>query len=694
MFVRTRSHARSIVSLALLFLGSTIASSAQGHVTTRWNVKHDVSAPLSEMIKNAPKSTAGAKHEAEPLRRIPLPPGMLPGVEDSVRQSTTVPNLTPAASLSFDGLGNASLGFTVSSAPPDTNGAIGATQYFQIVNSSFAVFNKTTGAKVAGPTTTNTPWSGFGGGCQTNNDGDGIALYDKLANRWVISQFSVSTTPFLQCVAVSTTSDATGTYNRYSFQYSTFDDYPKMGVWPDGYYTTFNMFNGNTFVGADSCAYNRTAMLAGTAAQQVCFQQGSGVGGLLPADLDGTTAPPAGSPNYQIFFGTNSLQMFKFHVDFVNTANSTFTGPTSIPVAAFSPLCGGGTCVVQPAGGNQLDSLADRLMFRLAYRNLGNHESLVTSHAVVAGTSGGVRWYEIQNPSGTPVMAQQSTFAPDSSYRWMSSAAMDQAGNLAVGYTVSSSSVNPSVRFAARLATDPANTLGAEVSAVAGGGVQNGSTSNGPLTRWGDYSAMTVDPVDDCTFWYTQEYMKTTGSFNWNTRIASFKFPSCGASGPTATLNPTNLTFANQNVGSTSAAQNITLSNGGTTALSITSIAASGDYAQTNTCGASLAAGANCTISVTFTPTVAGARTGTITVTDNAPGGTQTASLTGTGVAVGVPDFTVSDSPASLTVKQGTNGTTTITVASLSGFNTATTLSASGLPTGVTAAFWSALRSA
>ena len=687
MFVRTRSHARSIVSLALLFLGSTIASSAQGHVTTRWNVKHDVSAPLSEMIKNAPKATAGAKHEAEPLRRIPLPPGLLPGVEDSVRQSTAVPNLTPAASLSFDGLGNASLGFTVSSAPPDTNGAIGATQYFQIVNSSFAVFNKTTGAKVAGPTTTNTLWAGFGGGCQTNNDGDGIALYDKLANRWVISQFSVSTTPFLQCVAVSTTSDATGTYNRYSFQYSTFDDYPKMGVWPDGYYTTFNMFNGNTFVGADSCAYNRTAMLAGTAAQQVCFQQGSGVGGLLPADLDGTTAPPAGSPNYQIFFGTNSLQMFKFHVDFVNTANSTFTGPTSIPVAAFSPLCGGGTCVVQPAGGNQLDSLADRLMFRLAYRNLGNHESLVTSHAVVAGTSGGVRWYEIQNPSGTPVMAQQSTFAPDSSYRWMSSAAMDQAGNLAVGYTVSSSSVNPSVRFAARLATDPANTLGAEVSAVAGGGVQNGSTSNGPLTRWGDYSAMTVDPVDDCTFWYTQEYMKTTGSFNWNTRIASFKFPSCGASGPTATLNPTSLTFANQNVGTTSAAQNITLSNGGAAALAITGIAASADYAQTNTCGASLAAGVNCNISVTFTPTVAGARTGTITVTDNAPGGTQTASLTGTGVAVGVPDFTVSDSPTSLTVKQGTNGTSTITVASLNSFSSATTLSVSGLPTGVTAAF-------
>src|SRR5258706_14856863 len=371
-------------------------------------------------------------------------------------------------------------------------------------------------------------------------------------------------------------------------------------------------------------------MLSGAAATQVCFQQGSAVGGLLPADLDGLTAPPAGSPNYQICFGTSSLQLYKCHVDFTTPANSTYTGPTNIPVAAFSPLCAGGTCVRQPSG-NQLDSLADRLMYRLAYRNLGSHESLVVNHSVVAGTTGGVRWYEIQNPSGTPVVAQQSTFAPDASYRWMGSIAMDQAGDIALGYSVSSTTVNPSVRYAARLASDPASTLGAEVSAVAGTGVQSGSS----LTRWGDYSAMTVDPVDDCTFWYTQEYMKTTGAFNWNTRISTFKFPTCGGAAPTASLSPTSLTFASQNVGTTSAAQTITLSNGGTAALSITSIAASGDYAQTNTCGTSVAAGANCTISVTFTPTAAGTRTDTITVTDNAAGSPQTSSLTGTGTAVG-----------------------------------------------------------
>src|SRR5262249_10279900 len=350
-------------------------------------------------------------------------------------------------------------------------------------------------------------------------------VYDKAANRWVFAQFSVSTTPFLQCVAVSTTSDATGTFNRYSFQYSNFDDYPKMGVWPDAYYVTFNMFNGttNAFVGADACAYDRNAMLNGQPATQVCFQQGTSVGGLLPSDLDGATPPPAGSPNFQLFFGTNNLNLFKFHVDFATPANSTFTGPTTLPVTAFSPLCNGVTCVVQPGTATRLDSLADRLMYRLAYRNFGDHESLVVNHSVTAGTGGGVRWYEIQNPNGTPVVAQQSTFAPDSNFRWMGSIAMDQAGDMALGYSVSSSTVNPSIRFTGRAPTDPVNTMETETSIVAGSGSQTGN-----LTRWGDYSSISVDPVDDCTFWYTTEYIKANGSFNWSTRIANFKFPSCG----------------------------------------------------------------------------------------------------------------------------------------------------------------------
>jgi hypothetical protein len=684
MLVRTRFSMGVIVSFALLLSGAVTAA-AQNHPITRWNVKHDVSAPLSEMIKNAPKVTAHRKHEAEPLRRIPLPPGLGgAAVEDTVRQQTTAA-ATPPASLNIDGLGNGQLGFTVNSAPPDTDGAVGATQYVQLVNASFAVFNKSTGALVAGPTTTNTLWSGFGGGCQTNDDGDGIVLYDKLANRWVISQFSVSTTPFLQCVAVSTTSDATGTYNRYSFQYSNFDDYPKMGIWPDGYYDTFNMFDSsNNFVGADACAYNRAAMLTGAAAQQVCFQQGSGVGGLLPSDLDGTTAPPSGSPNYQIFFGTNSLQLFKFHVDFNNTANSTYTGPTNIPVAAFSPLCGGGTCVVQPSGGNQLDSLADRLMFRLAYRNLGTHESLLVNHSIVSGSSGGVRWYEVQNPNGTPVVAQQSTFAPDANFRWMGSMAMDQSGDIALGYSVSSSSVDPSVRFTGRLASDPASTMGTEVNAVTGGGVQNGSTSNGPLTRWGDYSAMTVDPVDDCTFWYTQEYMKTTGSFNWNTRIVNFKFPSCGGTATpdySLSASPSSLTVVQGNSGTSTITVNPV--NGFTGSVSL---AASGlpsgvtaSFNPTSTTGTS-------TLTLTASST---ATTGTATVTITGTSGSlsHTTTVTLTVNAQATPNYTLSASPSSLTVVQGNSGTSTITVNPVNGFTGSVSLAASGLPSGVTAGF-------
>ena len=575
MMTHKQFSLRHAAVLACLVLSSCIAASAQSRMTVRRNVHHDVSAPLREMILHAPPPSL-EKHEAEPVRRIPLPPG-LTQQEDSVLQRTVVP-FTPVVGTSFEGLGAGQYGFTVNSAPPDTNGTVGATQYVQWVNSSFAIFNKTSGALIAGPTAGNTLWSGFGGGCQTNNDGDPVVLYDKAAQRWVFSQFSVTTTPYLQCIAVSTTSDATGTFNRYSFQYNNFDDYPKIGVWPDGYYVTFNMFNGNTFVGADACSYNRTAMLNGQAATQVCFQQNSSVGGLLPSDLDGTTAPPAGSPNYMLFFGTNNLNLYKFHVDFATPSNSTFTGPTVINVAAFTPLCNGGTCVVQPSTTQQLDSLADRLMYRLAYRNLGSHESLVTNHSVSVTGGGGVRWYEIQNPSGTPSLAQQGTFAPDSSYRWMGSIAMDQAGDMAVGYSVSSSSIRPSVRYTGRVPTDPSGTMEAEVNVVSGAGSQTGG-----LSRWGDYSAMTVDPVDDCTFWFTTEYMKATGSFNWNTRIANFKFPGCGGA-----------------------------------------------------------------------PT---------------------------------PDFTIGASPSSLTITQGGSGTSTITITSLNSFNSAVTLSASGLPSGVTAAF-------
>ena len=682
----TAHHARRIAlgaTLLLCFSLSALAQSTTTGMTVRHDVHHDVSAPLRDLIQSAPAPSL-VQREAEPVGRIPLPPGLSPNAEDPVLQTSVVPS-TPVVSQSFEGLGAGQYGFSVTSAPPDTNGTVGATQYVQWVNTSFAIFNKTTGALVAGPTAGNTMWSGFGGGCQTNNDGDPVVLYDKLANRWIFSQFSVSTTPYLQCIAVSTTSDATGTYNRYSFQYNNFDDYPKMGVWSDGYYETFNMFNGNTFVGADACAYDRTKMMAGQAATQVCFQQSSAVGGLLPSDLDGLTAPPAGSPNYMVYYGTNNLNLYKFHVDFTTPTNSTFTGPTVISVASFSALCAGGTCVPQPSTTQKLDSLADRLMYRLAYRNFGTHESLVVNHSVVAGSSGGVRWYEIQNPSGTPTVAQQGTYAPDSTYRWMGSIAMDQTSDIAVGYSKSSTSLNPSIAFAGRVPTDPSGTLEAETSVVTG----TGSQTTG-LSRWGDYSAMQVDPVDDCTFWYTTEYIKTNGTFNWNTRIANFKFPGCGGTQTadfTVAASPSSLTI-NQGSNGTSTIT-VTSLNGFNSATTLSASGLpTGVTATFGTNPVTPPANGNATSLLTLTASST-ATTGTSTVTITGVSGalTHTATITLTVNVTAAANFTIGASPSSVTVTQGGNGTSTITITSQNSFNSATTLSASGLPSGVTAGF-------
>jgi hypothetical protein len=682
MITRKSFSLRHAAVLACFVLFSCLPGLAQSRMTVRRDVHRDVSASLREMILHAPPPSL-VRREVEPLRRIPLPQGLTPLVEDPVRQRTVAPLATPVVGTSFEGLGNGQYGFSVTGTPPDTEGTVGATQYVQWVNTSFAIFNKTTGALVAGPTAGNTLWSGFGGGCQTNNDGDPIVLYDKAAQRWIFSQFSVSTTPYLQCIAVSTTSDATGTYNRYSFQYGDFDDYPKMGVWSDAYYETFNMFaGGSTFAGADACAYDRSKMLTGAAATQVCFQQGTSVGGLLPADIDGSTAPPAGSPEYLLYYGTNNLNLFKFHVDFTTPANSTFTGPTVINVAAFNPVCGGGTCVPQPGTTQQLDSLADRLMYRLAYRNFGTHESLVVNHSVVAGSSGGVRWYEIQNPSGTPTVAQQSTFAPDSNYRWMGSVAMDQSGDMALGYSVGSGSVYPTIRYTGRVASDPASTMGAEVNVVTGSG------SESSYSRWGDYSAMQIDPVDDCTFWYTQEYQKTTGDFMWNTYIANFKFPSCGGT-------------ADFSVAAAPSSLTITQGSNGTSTITVTSL--NGFNSATTLSASGLPSGVTAAFSTNpVTPPANGNATSTLTLTasGSATTGTATVTITGTSgslthtttIALTVnpaatPNFTIGASPSSVTVAQGGNGTSTVTITSQNSFHSATTLTTTGLPTGVTAAF-------
>ena len=534
-----------VVLMSVMFLfGSAFTIKADptppgpGPVEVSTAVYSDVSAPVRELTGVAPTPSDSKEKKEKPLKS--LPPRSDGNGIDAAMQGSAGPLVGATAGLSFAGVGQGDYGFSDQYAPPDTVGAVGATQYVQWVNTYFAVFNKSSGAIVSGfPKPGNSPWAGFGGGCQSNNDGDPIVQYDKAANRWILTQFSVSTLPYMQCVAVSTTSDATGSYYRYAFSYGNtqFNDYPKMGVWPDGYYITYNIFNnGQTFAGTKACAFDRAKMLAGdSSATQQCFQLSSAYGGLLPSDLDGSIAPPAGSPNFLLNFGSNSLNLWKFHVDWANPANSTLTGPTSIPVASFTAACsGGGACLPQRNTTNKLDSLADRLMYRLAYRRFSDgHEALLVNHSVRVGSKRtgitSVRWYELRNPTGstmaagTPVVYQQGTLSTsDGIHRWMGSIAMDKVGDIALGYSASSSSIFPSIRYTGRVPTDALGSMQAEAVIKAGGGSQTGA-----LHRWGDYSAMTVDPVDDCTFWYTNEYLKTTGSFNWSTWIYSFKFPGC-----------------------------------------------------------------------------------------------------------------------------------------------------------------------
>lgn len=537
----------SLGFLVTLLVGSVASAQASpssskddvGPVEVSSAVYSDVSAPISSLVGLAPAQDSGKEKKEKPLRILPNMGNTL-DQNDGALQLSSGPLVRTTVGLDFAGVGQDDYGFSVQYAPPDTNGAVGATQYVQWVNTYFAVFNQSTGAIASGfPKPGNSIWMGFGGGCETNNDGDPIVQYDKLAGRWILTQFSVSTTPYLQCVAVSAGSDATGVYYRYAFSYGNtqFNDYPKLGVWPDGYYISYNIFNnGKTFAGSKVCAFDRAKMLAGdlTATQQ-CFQLSASYGGLLPSDFDGTTAttPPQGSPNFFMNFGTNSLNLWKFHVDFANPAKTTFTGPTNIPVAPFNAACsGGGVCIPQPNTNNELDSLADRLMYRLAYRNFPAasipYESLVVNHSVGVGTKKksqvtSVRWYEIRDPNSTPTVYQQGTLGTsDGIHRWMGSIAMDKVGNIALGYSASSGSVYPSIRYTGRLATDSINTMQTENIIQAGRGSQ---ISN--LHRWGDYSAMTVDPVDDCTFWFTSEYLSGNGAWNWKTHIASFKFPGC-----------------------------------------------------------------------------------------------------------------------------------------------------------------------
>jgi len=457
----------------------------------------------------------------------------------------------PLPIRTFDGIGFPGVGCNC--APPDTNGAVGLTQYVQIVNEGYQVFDKATGSSVLGPNSISSIWSGFGGVCQSGGKGDPVMLYDHLANRWLISQFAGSGSAVTdECVAISTTSDATGSYYRYGFHLGTnFFDYPHLSVWPDAYYMSMNVFNasGTTYLGPQPFAFDRAKMLAGQPATFVSpvGPLGGSVDPFLPADIDGARLPPTGAPNTFIGFpgqaSNPNYTTYHFHVDFVTPGNSTFTTFANPAAAGFTALCPTSRACVPQNGvtsSNYLDGIGDRLMFRLAYRNFGDHESVVGTYTVSSGGVAGLRWFELRNVTVGPVTVyQQSTYQPDTTWRWMGSAAMDGQGNLAVGFSASSSSIHPQLRYAGRLATDPLNTLAqGEAHLYDGAGSQTGSGN-----RWGDYSSLTIDPVDDTTFWYTNEYYSSTTSYNWRTRVGSFKLAT-GNSTPTPTPTATPIATA------------------------------------------------------------------------------------------------------------------------------------------------------
>ena len=558
-----------LVVLGVLSAGTALAQGpAQkpegGGFQVGTSYQNDTSLPLYYL----PAWSGGVQGEGREAAENPKVPNHHVDSVDPVVQHTLAPTAQmPIPILNFDGIGFP--GVACNCAPPDTNGEVGETQYVQIVNEGFQIFNKSTGASVVGPTAISAVWAGFGGACETGGAGDPVVLYDQIDKRWLISQFASPSggAPITdECIAVSQTSDATGAYNRYGFHLgSNFFDYPHLSVWPDGYYMSMNVFNssGTAYLGPQPFAFDRAAMLAGTPTTFVTpGLLGASEDPILPGDLDGSTLPPLGAPNPFVEFpGGGTYKVYRFHADFATPANSTFTLAGSPAAAGYTSLCPSTrACVPQPGGvaGDNLDGIGDRLMFRLAYRNFGDHEALVGNYSVSASSVAGVRWFELRNAtSGSPTVFQESTYQPDTVWRWMGSAAMDTMGNLAVGFSSANSSTNPQLRYAGRLANDPLNTLAQGESHLFDGGGHQTGTGN----RWGDYSDLTVDPVDDCTFWFTSEYYSTTGAYGWKTRIGNFKFPNCSlTAGFTLSTTPpaasvcagTPVTFT-VNVGSTAA---------------------------------------------------------------------------------------------------------------------------------------------
>lgn len=470
------------------------------------------------------------------------------------------PAQMPAPIISFEGISNADnvAAFNALLVPPDMNGDIGPSHYVQTVNSLFRVYDKT-GDPLTPPVKLSQLFEPLGTPCSMRNDGLPIVLYDQLADRWLISQVCSNFPPFRQLIAVSRTGDPAGEFYLYEFIMPNvkINDFPKFGVWPDAYYMATTEFLGAEFTGTGAFAFDRAKMLAGDpAATYIYFEhpeiQPVRRGGLLPADIDGFRPPPVGTPN--IFAGytateygdaADAVRLFDFHADFETPENSYFTERPESPITveAFDPTSPDGRAdIAQPPPGEFLDSQSDRPAYRLSYRNHGGHSALVFNQTVrVTPLSdiyrAGIRVHELRDNGSGYFAATSATIGDGGTSRWIGSAAADHAGNIAVGYNTVNEEKQPSLHYSGRAFDDPANTFRIERTLVNGTGVQRGFGF-----RWGDYSSMSVDPADDCTFWMTGEYYtlesEIFSEFGWLTRIGTFKFPNCEPS-PRGSINGT-----------------------------------------------------------------------------------------------------------------------------------------------------------
>jgi hypothetical protein len=456
-----------------------------------------------------------------------LPPYPVPEKNfdsDPVLQKQNGTATSAAIIHNFEGTGN--LQYKL---PPDPVGAVGADHYIQMVNMSFTVFDKS-GNELYGPAPLLTLWQEIAEPWAQVSSGDPIVLYDALADRWLISELALPNHPmgpYYVKVAVSQTPDPLGAWFLYRIEFEHFCDYPKVSVWPDGYYFTTNNLEWTgsqwSFHGVGVTVLERDSVLAGAAGARTVyfdFHPNTQPWSMLSANPDGPP-PPEGTPAYLAYVRdgveVDRLFIYKAIIDWENTGNSTLLWMDNLLPESFSGDLPNG--ITQPEGAPYLATQANKLMFRLQYRYFENYEVLVANHTVNRGDDiAAVRWYELRNYGDDWEIFQQGTYSIDDNNRWMASAAMDGYGNIAVGYSVSGEEVYPSIRFAGRTTDAPQGFLNIEEQTLMeGSGVQLN-----PNHRWGDYSCLSVDPTDQTTFYYTQQYYETSSDRGWQTRVAAF----------------------------------------------------------------------------------------------------------------------------------------------------------------------------